>query len=81
MHCQLLQLLSYNSKIDIAVNKIGIPYRGILNAQINIFVNQLQLRNSTSTYLIFKLSNMNQSHNYICMHVHTCVIYVYQSSK
>ena len=36
MHCQLLQLLSYDSKIDIAVNKIGIPYRGILNAQINI---------------------------------------------
>ena len=81
MHCQFLQLLSYDSKIDIAVNKIGIPYRGILNAQINIFVNQLQLRNSTNTYLIFKLSNINQSHIYVCMHVHTCVMYVYQSSK
>ena len=55
MHCQF-SLYCYLTivKPDTAVNKKHIPHRGILNPHINIFVNQLQIRNGTSTYIYTK---------------------------
>ena len=51
VNCYNCYLTIVKNWIQVAVNKIDIPYKAILKAQINIFANQLQMRNSTITYM------------------------------